>query len=44
MKCFEFALEEFLVGQDGNCGGAVLGVDVCNLEEVEVRGEDSLGG
>ena len=38
---FEFAHEEFFISQHADGGGSVLGVDVCHLEEVEVRGEDS---
>ena len=44
MQGFEFALKEFFVGENGDGSGAVLGVDIRHLEEVEVRGEDSLGG
>ena len=44
MKGFEFAHEEFFVGEDADGGGAVLGVDVGHLEEVEVRGENPFGG
>jgi hypothetical protein len=44
VKGFEFAHEEFFIGQDADGGGAVLGVDVGDLEEVEVRGENPFGG